>query len=296
MENFFLIRWSHDYNDNYNYGANIKFLKDGKISFSSPLMPSGSVIKTWRSVTSFQSDRKTPMLPLLAQENTYKIAVVGLLDEVEDIQLAIEFYDNDEQLIKRKYFTSLNGVFTYPEKAVSYQVLLLNKNHQTFVFDYLLIADLSVENHYEINLKEDLKAVSFINNEIVSENDIILLNGAKETICMPLNESPPKNYFFIFIDKESDWLENVAYIYQVIANNGIHGDSFFTIQRGIDHKKIIKEGLIASKLLYSILSNVSKKDWYLKQKSINEEISEQIRVNDFASKILLQYSVGGKKE
>lgn len=53
----------------------IEFNEDGSVSYKNRLMPPGTVIHTWYSMTNFQGNRIEPSLPLIDGERAYSIAV-----------------------------------------------------------------------------------------------------------------------------------------------------------------------------------------------------------------------------
>ena len=48
------IRWKEFLSDSYVYGSKIEFNEDGSVSYKNRLMPPGTVIHTWYSMTNFQ--------------------------------------------------------------------------------------------------------------------------------------------------------------------------------------------------------------------------------------------------
>ncbi|MHC5268403.1 accessory Sec system protein Asp3 [Enterococcus sp. LJL98] len=146
MRNYFFIKWGNGYRDSFNYGTEITIQENGDVHYQSPLMPSGKTIKVWKSITQFHVDREPPMLPLLIQSKKYhiRVEVEGLKDRA--IQLRLDFFDAEQELIGEEYFLNLEGTFVFPEDAVSYTVQLINKNVQSFTFKYIyLLEDRSYE-------------------------------------------------------------------------------------------------------------------------------------------------------
>lgn len=69
------VRWKEFLSDSYVYGSKIEFNEDGSVSYKNRLMPPGTVIHTWYSMTNFQGNRIEPSLPLIDGERAYSIAV-----------------------------------------------------------------------------------------------------------------------------------------------------------------------------------------------------------------------------
>ena len=59
----------------YLWGSVIERLAEDQIRFTNPLMPSGQVLKSWKSLTSYGEDRMAPSLPLLQRGLTYVVEV-----------------------------------------------------------------------------------------------------------------------------------------------------------------------------------------------------------------------------
>lgn len=89
------VRWKEFLSDSYVYGSKIEFNEDGSVSYKNRLMPPGTVIHTWYSMTNFQGNRIEPSLPLIDGERAYSIAVN--IDyhnsESEALMLRIIFFD-----------------------------------------------------------------------------------------------------------------------------------------------------------------------------------------------------------
>lgn len=154
-----MIKWGIDFNDNYNYGANIRLLENDSIRFSSPFMPTGTPIKTWYSRTEFHSARKSPMLPLLMNGKGYNIQVQAEFDTVDAVQLVIEFFNVNNDSIEKRHFKELEGHFIFPEEAVSYNIQLVNKKHEFILFKYLTIFSDSLKERYEVKTTEGTEAI-----------------------------------------------------------------------------------------------------------------------------------------
>lgn len=93
------VRWKEFLSDSYVYGSKIEFNEDGSVSYKNRLMPPGTVIHTWYSMTNFQGNRIEPSLPLIDGERAYSIAVN--IDyhnsESEALMLRIIFFDRYRQ-------------------------------------------------------------------------------------------------------------------------------------------------------------------------------------------------------
>lgn len=220
MKNFYMIKWGADFNDNYNYGADIRFVELDYVRFSSPLMPSGTPIKTWHSRTEYHESRKSPMLPLLENGQTYEIQVKAEFDNEEAVQVEIEFYDINNDVIDKLYFQDLGGLFTYPENAMSYKVQLVNKKHQYMLFKYLTIADEALTKRCRMKYIEKLNLIQVKENKAAEQTkyEIVVLKNAKYITSLTLKENT--NYFFLLGNtNESILLPAAGYIYDRIGRS-----------------------------------------------------------------------------
>lgn len=214
LKNFYMIKWGADFNDNYNYGADIRFVELDYVRFSSPLMPSGTPIKTWHSRTEYHESRKSPMLPLLENGQTYEIQVKAEFDNDDAVQVEIEFFDINNDVIDKLYFQELGGAFTYPDDAMSYKVQLVNKKHQYMLFKYLTIADEALTNSCRISYMEKLNLIQVKEKHGAEQtkNEIVVLKNAKYITSLTLGENT--NYYFLLGNtNEAILLPAAVYIY-----------------------------------------------------------------------------------
>ncbi|EOH91912.1 accessory Sec system protein Asp3 [Enterococcus pallens] len=285
MKNFYMIKWGADFNDNYNYGADIRFVESDYVRFSSPLMPSGTAIKTWHSRTEYHESRKSPMLPLLENGQAYEIQVNAEFDNEDAVQIEIEFFDINNDVIDKLYFQNLKGHFTYPDNAMSYKVQLVNKKHQYMLFKYLTISDAGLTENFNIQYLEKLNLIRVSENHAgnPSTSEIVVLKNAKYVTSLTL--SGHINYYFLLGNTtEASVLPAAVYIYDQLRHSG--RQNLVTIMRGpcfnslTQSYKYLPEGL-AILLPTARLSNTPKKP--VKQIS---ELKRKLQVNELAYSIL----------
>ena len=113
------VRWKEFLSDSYVYGSKIEFNEDGSVSYKNRLMPPGTVIHTWYSMTNFQGNRIEPSLPLIDGERAYSIAVN--IDyhnsESEALMLRIIFFD--------RYDVQAQSIIVRDKKAFILEMLRL---------------------------------------------------------------------------------------------------------------------------------------------------------------------------
>lgn len=129
----------------YLWGSVIERLAEDQIRFMNPLMPSGQVLKSWKSLTSYGEDRMAPSLPLLQRGQTYVVEVQMTSRPVHTVMLEVVCQDRFGKIVDRQVSTEGQVKLVYPEQAYSYQVRLLSAGMQEFTFRYFTISPISSE-------------------------------------------------------------------------------------------------------------------------------------------------------
>ena len=127
------------------WGSVIERLAEDQIRFMNPLMPSGQVLKTWKSLTSYGEDRMAPSLPLLQRGQTYVVEVQMTSRPAHTVMLEVVCQDRFGKIVDRQVSTEGQVKLVYPEQAYSYQVRLLSAGMQEFTFRYFTISPISSE-------------------------------------------------------------------------------------------------------------------------------------------------------
>ena len=126
----------------YLWGSVIERLAEDQIRFTNPLMPSGQVLKSWKSLTSY---RMAPSLPLLQRGRTYVVEVQMTSRPAHTVMLEVVCQDRFGKIVDRQVSTEGQVKLVYPEQAYSYQVRLLSAGMQEFTFRYFTISPISSE-------------------------------------------------------------------------------------------------------------------------------------------------------
>lgn len=141
------VRWKEFLSDSYVYGSKIEFNEDGSVSYKNRLMPPGTVIHTWYSMTNFQGNRIEPSLPLIDGERAYSIAVN--IDyhnsESEALMLRIIFFDRYDVQAQSIIVRDKKAVFKPSIRTYSYRIELINGGNADFTFKSLVIKEVSEE-------------------------------------------------------------------------------------------------------------------------------------------------------
>lgn len=121
------VRWKEFLSDSYVYGSKIEFNEDGSVSYKNRLMPPGTVIHTWYSMTNFQGNRIEPSLPLIDGERAYSIAVN--IDyhnsESEALMLRIIFFDRYDVQAQSIIVRDKKAFFKPSIRTYSYRIAVI---------------------------------------------------------------------------------------------------------------------------------------------------------------------------
>ena len=139
------LYWGPISSADYLWGSVIERLAEDQIRFTNPLMPSGQVLKTWKSLTSYGEDRMAPSLPLLQRCQTYVVEVQMTSRPAHTVMLEVVCQDRFGKIVDRQVSTEGQVKLVYPEQAYSYQVHLLSAGMQEFTFRYFTISPISSE-------------------------------------------------------------------------------------------------------------------------------------------------------
>ena len=183
------VRWKEFLSDSYVYGSKIEFNEDGSVSYKNRLMPPGTVIHTWYSMTNFQGNRIEPSLPLIDGERAYSIAVN--IDyhnsESEALMLRIIFFDRYDVQAQSIIVRDKKAFFKPSIRTYSYRIELINGGNADFTFKSLVIKEVSeeefdaeqerIERLKEDSNKSKKKRRKNIYKEITMTSKVALITG-----------------------------------------------------------------------------------------------------------------------
>lgn len=135
------VYWSEYASDTYLYGSEIVFHKKDYVEFTNPLMPPGTVIKQWYSMTNFQMQKIEPTLPIIDGESEYQITLNIDTGERENLLARLVFFDRygveAGALTLRDKVTN----FRCPLKTYSYRLQLINAGVSKVHFHSIVIQE-----------------------------------------------------------------------------------------------------------------------------------------------------------
>lgn len=135
------IYWNEYSSDTYLYGTQLKFHSRDDVEFQNKLMPPGTVIKTWYSMTDFQTQHIEPALPIIDGESSYRITINMDVPEGQECLVRLVFLDRYGN--EAGYLNLRDKVtdFRCPLKTYSYRMQLINAGVQEFHFHSVIIQE-----------------------------------------------------------------------------------------------------------------------------------------------------------
>ena len=120
------IYWNEYSSDTYLYGSQLIFHSREDVEFRNMLMPPGTVIKTWYSMTNFQEQHIEPSLPIIDGESSYSITVNIDVPKHQHCLVRLVFYDRYGN--EAGYLNIRDTVtdFKCPLKTYRYTMQLIN--------------------------------------------------------------------------------------------------------------------------------------------------------------------------
>lgn len=136
-----MVFWSEYASDTYLYGSRISFHKKDDVEFSNALMPPGTVIKQWYSMTNFQAQKVEPTLPIIDGEGEYQITLNIDVPEEEYLLAQLVFYDRYGVEAGILALRDKETRFRCPLKTYSYKLQLINSGVSNFRFHSIVIQE-----------------------------------------------------------------------------------------------------------------------------------------------------------
>ena len=145
-----MVYWSEYASDTYLFGSQIRFHKKDDIEFENPLMPPGTIIKQWYSMTNFQMQKIEPTLPIIDGEGAYQITLNIDTPEGESCLARLVFYDRYGVEAGTITLRDKETAFRCPLKTYSYKLQLINSGVTKFHFHSVVIQEIIDETREDI--------------------------------------------------------------------------------------------------------------------------------------------------
>lgn len=140
MSNNYIIYWNFNLSDSYSYGSKIEKISKG-VYFENPLMPSGTVINSWKSHYNFQDERMTPNLPLLRRNMVYSLEWDIESNPMNSLNIRITFFNQANEVISVEVLRKSKEEFIIPQYTYKYSIELLNAGVNSFIFNNISIVE-----------------------------------------------------------------------------------------------------------------------------------------------------------
>ncbi len=136
------IYWNEYSSDTYLYGSQIEYVGRNDVRFKNNLMPPGTVIKQWYSLTNYQAQRIEPSLPIIDGESRYRIKVNVETPDNKGVLIRLVFLDRYEREAGDFTVRGTEAEFSCPLKTYSYRMQLINAGMQEFIYHSVVIEEI----------------------------------------------------------------------------------------------------------------------------------------------------------
>ncbi len=182
-----IVYWDSLGKNSYLYGTSLDFdFKTKIVNYKNVLAHTGIIIKSWSSLTNYQSERIIPQLPILIPGKEYTIKLNADITPKNTVYVKVSFYDIYNDLIQYDFIKNGEGKFVFPEKTFKYKMELFNAGAHEMVFRNIRLSDSSLVNDFDdrLFLRNEDKEHRYINilfmdksiNSIVNDNSVYLQN------------------------------------------------------------------------------------------------------------------------
>jgi accessory secretory protein Asp3 len=136
------IYWQEYSSNTYLYGSEVEYLAKNKVHFKNNLMPPGTVIKEWFSMTNYQANRIEPALPIIDGESHYHIKIDVETPDGKGCLVRLVFLDRYEREAGDFTIREKEADFSCPLKTYSYKMQLINGGMTEFTYHSITIEEI----------------------------------------------------------------------------------------------------------------------------------------------------------
>ncbi|QFJ55226.1 accessory Sec system protein Asp3 [Pseudobutyrivibrio xylanivorans] len=136
------VFWNEYSSDTYLYGSQIDYEAKNNVHFKNELMPPGTIIKQWYSLTNYQAQRIEPSLPIIDGESKYRIKVNVETPDERGYLIRLVFLDRYEREAGDFTVRGKEAEFSCPLKTYSYRMQLINAGMKEFIFHSVIIEEI----------------------------------------------------------------------------------------------------------------------------------------------------------
>ena len=139
------IYWNEYSSDTYLYGSEVEFIAKNNVHFKNELMPPGTVIKQWYSLTNYQAQRIEPSLPIIDGESRYRIKINVETPDDKGVLVRLVFLDRYEREVGDFAIRDKVAEFSCPIRTYSYRMQLINAGMEEFTYHSITIEEITDE-------------------------------------------------------------------------------------------------------------------------------------------------------
>jgi len=139
------IYWNEYSSDTYLYGSSVDYIAKNNVHFKNELMPPGTVIKQWYSLTNYQAQRIEPSLPIIDGESRYRIRINVDSPGDKGCLVRLVFLDRYEREVGDFSIRDKVAEFSCPIRTYSYRMQLINAGMKEFTYHSITIEELTDE-------------------------------------------------------------------------------------------------------------------------------------------------------
>ena len=139
------IYWNEYSSDTYLYGSEVEFIAKNNVHFKNELMPPGTVIKQWYSLTNYQAQRIEPSLPIIDGESRYRIKINVETPDDKGVLVRLVFLDRYEREVGDFSIRDKVAEFSCPIRTYSYRMQLINAGMEEFTYHSITIEEITDE-------------------------------------------------------------------------------------------------------------------------------------------------------
>ena len=123
------------------YGSALTVEPSGAARLVNRLMPAGTTIQEWYSYTDYQSERGTPVLPLLHDGRTYRLVPRLASIPADTVIVEVAFFDRFNELVRTEVLYPPEYEFEYPPDSHHYTIRLVNGGCDALDFTSLTLLE-----------------------------------------------------------------------------------------------------------------------------------------------------------
>lgn len=237
MQSIYKIKWGNFLETTYLHGTSLLHTND-QVIYRNHRQSPGGVIHTWHSQLSFYDNSYTTSLPILTPGKRYFFHINLVQSPKNSINMAITYYNIDNDKIKQVFYEDLDGYFTYPLGATSYQIELFNLNNRKLEFQDLWISSKNIKQKFQISFHKfnDQDEMVLLQNEEFAKWSITLVADSVDTTTFPVRDG--ENNIFLSLGEKGLQEDDLPEIMQLLQAQKIKPGTQLVVRSYGAHKML----------------------------------------------------------